>query len=145
MIAGVPQKPMIMTQTRRVISIAATLGALFFHTAGAQAQNWKDLDARTVKTLADTTLVRASEVTIMPGEKGSVHTHPAHFFYALTDCHLIIHYSDGKEDKYDLKPGDCGYSGPERPHSTENVGDKPARFLIVELKEHPYIAAQGKR
>ncbi|HMC97722.1 MAG TPA: cupin domain-containing protein [Flavobacteriales bacterium] len=130
---------------KKTLRISATLVALFFTLAGAHAQNWKDLDARTVKTLADTALVRASEVTILPGEKGSVHTHPAHFFYALTDCKLIVHYTDGKEERYDLHPGDNGYSNAERQHWTENVGTKPARFLIVELKEHPYETAQGKR
>lgn len=118
--------------------LSATLVTICF-TLGAHAQNWKDLDAKTVKTLADTDLVRASKVTIMAGEKGSVHTHPAHFFYALTDCKLIVHYTDGKEERYDLHPGDNGYSDPERPHWTENIGAKPARFLIVELKEHPYV------
>lgn len=134
-----------MLQTKQMLKITATFVVLFFSLSCALAQDWKDLDAKTVKTLADTALVRASEVTIAPGEKGSVHTHPAHFFYALTDCKLIIHYTDGKEEKYDLHPGDNGYSNPERPHWTENVGDKPARFLIVELKEHPYESEQGKR
>ena len=139
MIVATTQNPTIMTHASKVLKITATFVALFL-CAGAQAQNWKDLDAKLVRTLADTTLVRASEVTVQPGEKGQVHTHPAHFFYALTECHLVVHYTDGEDVKYDLKAGDSGYSGPERPHWTENVGDRPARFLIVELKEHPYAA-----
>lgn len=110
----------------------------------ARAQDWKEMDAKTVTVLADTTLLRAAEVTIMAGEKGKVHSHPAHFFYALTECHLVVHYTDGKQEKYDLKPGDSGFSNPERPHRTENVGIKPAKFLIVELKEHPYKASANK-
>jgi quercetin dioxygenase-like cupin family protein len=144
MIGGEPQNPTIMTHASKALKFSTTLVALI-SVAGAYAQNWKDLDAKTVKTLADTNLVRASEVIIQPHEKGSVHTHPAHFFYALSECKLIVHYTDGKEEKYDLKAGDNGYSNPERPHWTENVGDKPARFLIVELKEHPYAAPTGKR
>lgn len=129
--------------TKSILKASAIFIALYFFCTGcACAQSWNDLDAKSVKTLADTALLRASEVTIMPGEKGSAHTHPAHFFYALTECHLVIHYTDGKSEKYDLSPGDCGYSAPERPHRTENVGSKPARFLIVELKEHPYKAAK---
>lgn len=131
--------------TKTIFKISATLVALFFYVDNAGAQNWKDLDAKTVKTLAESSLVRASEVTIMPGEKGNVHTHPAHFFYALTDCHLIVHYTDGKQSRYDLRPGECGAEGPERPHQTENVGDKAAKFLIVELKEHPYKPANGNQ
>jgi quercetin dioxygenase-like cupin family protein len=127
--------------TKSILKASALFIAMYFFCIGcAWAQNWKDLDAKSVKTLADTNLVRASEVTIMPGEKGSIHSHPAHFFYALTESHLVIHYTDGKEEKYYLVPGDCGYSAPERPHWTENVGSKAAKFLIVELKEHPYKA-----
>lgn len=130
--------------TKTILKNAATLVALFFYLSGA-AQNWKDLDAKAVKTLAESSLVRASEVTIMPGEKGNVHTHPAHFFYALTECHLIVYYTDGKQARYDLLPGECGAEGPERPHQTENAWDKPAKFLIVELKEHPYKAPKGNQ
>jgi quercetin dioxygenase-like cupin family protein len=122
----------------------ATCSVAFTLLNPAIAQNWKELDAKSVITLADNQLVRASEVTIMVGEKGSVHTHPAHFFYALTECHLVVHYTDGKEEKYDLSPGDSGYADPERPHWTENTGDKPAKFLIVELMEHPYRASGTK-
>ncbi|MEO5582824.1 MAG: cupin domain-containing protein [Saprospiraceae bacterium] len=127
---------------KSILRISATLVALIYCMSGAYAQNWKDLDAKTVKTLAESASLRASEITVLPGEKGNMHTHPAHFFYALTDCHLVVHYADGKQAKYDLLPGECGYEEPERPHQTENVGDKPAKFLIVELKEHPY--KQGK-
>ena len=129
-----------MKTTKVFPAKAAIILALSLFALNARAQNWKDLDAKTVKTLADTTLVRASEVTIMPGEKGKVHSHPAHFFYALTECHLTVHYTDGKEEKYDLQPGDNGFSNPERPHWTENTGSKACKFLIVELKEHPYQA-----
>ena len=102
------------------------------------AQDWMQKDSKSISLLADTTFVRAMQVTIMPGEKGSVHTHPAHFFYALTDGKIIVHYTDGKDEVYDLKAGDGGYSDPERPHWTENGGDTPIKFLLVELKEHPY-------
>jgi len=130
-----------MKKINQIFGITATAVAMLFITS-AQAQSWHEMDAKTVKILADTTLVNAVEVTVLPGEKGSMHTHPAHFFYALSECHLIIHYSDGKEDKYDLKAGDYGFSNPERPHWTENVGKQPAKFLIVELKEHPYTAGK---
>ena len=131
-----------MKKSKAIQGIIAAVVLFFTFTPNAGAQSWKDMDAKAVKTLADTALVTASEVTIMPAEKGSVHTHPAHFFYALTECHLIVHYTDGTEERYDLQPGDCGYSDPERPHWTENVGKEPAKFLIVELNEHPYKGAK---
>lgn len=132
-----------MTKTNS--KFLTSLMAMLFFTPAVITQNWIDLDSKSVKELSESVLIRAAEVTILPREKGSVHTHPAHFFYALTDCHLIVHYTDGTQTRYDLKPGEGGYSDPERPHQTENVGDKSAKFLIVELKEHPYKPIKGKK
>ena len=131
-------------KTLNLKSILGAIAIVIFSCAICCAQDWKNADAKTVKVLADTNYVRASEVTIMPKEKGEVHTHPAHFFYALTECHLVVHYVDGKEEKYDLSAGENGYSDPERPHRTENVGDKPAKFLLIELKEHPFKVTKKK-
>src|SRR5512133_3779241 len=74
------------------------------------------------KVLADTTFLRAVEVTLAPGQKTDMHSHPAHFYYALTDGKLVVHYKDGKDETYDLKPGSAMASGPERPHVSENGG-----------------------
>ena len=90
------------------------------------------------KVLVDTTLVTAAEVTMEPGQKTDVHTHPAHFFYALSAGQLTVSYTDGTKEVLDLTPGLNGFSSPERPHSTQNTGKTTVRFLIVELKEHPY-------
>jgi mannose-6-phosphate isomerase-like protein (cupin superfamily) len=119
-----------------LITVTALVALACIHCACAQ--DWMNKDAKSVTLLTDTTYVRAMVITVMPGEKGAVHSHPAHFFYALTDGKLIVHYTDGKDETYDLKKGDSGFSNPERPHRTENPGDKPIQFLLVELKEHPY-------
>ena len=102
------------------------------------AQDWKNTNPKMNNVLVDTTLLRSTIVTIEPGEKSEVHNHPAHFFYALTDGKLLVQFTDGKEDTYDLKVGDAGFSDPERPHTAKNVGNKTLKFLLVELKEHPY-------
>jgi mannose-6-phosphate isomerase-like protein (cupin superfamily) len=95
-------------------------------------------NAQMNRVLNDTTFVKATEITLQPGEKTDMHTHPAHFFYALTDGKLLVHYKDGKTQTYDLKQGMSGVSGPERWHTTENPGTTPVKFLIVELKDRPY-------
>jgi quercetin dioxygenase-like cupin family protein len=93
-----------------------------------------------MKVLADTTLIRAVEVTLQPKEKTGAHSHPAHFMYALTAGKIVVHYTDGKDETWDLKAGDSAFGDPERPHVTENVGSTPMKLLLVELKEHPYKA-----
>ena len=90
------------------------------------------------KLLSDTSLIIAKEITLAPGQRTEVHTHPAHFFYALTPCNLQVHFTDGKTESMALPAGGNGFGSPEGPHYTVNMGNKPARFLVVELKEHPY-------
>jgi mannose-6-phosphate isomerase-like protein (cupin superfamily) len=104
------------------------------------AQDWKNQNPKMNHILADTTFLRATEVILLPGEKSDLHTHPAHFFYALTEGKLTVHYKDGKNESFDLKPGMSGVSAPERPHVAENTGATTVKFLLVELKEHPYVA-----
>ena len=115
------------------VVVAAVVG-LCFGTC-CNAQDWLQKDSKHVKLIADTTRLCATVVTVMPGEKGKDHVHPAHFFYALTDCKLVVHYKDGENVTYDLKAGDGGYSDPEREHWTENVGKKECKFLLIELKK----------
>jgi mannose-6-phosphate isomerase-like protein (cupin superfamily) len=108
------------------------------------SQDWAKVNPEMNMIMADTTLLRATIAVIEPGKKSEVHTHPASFFYALTDCKLKVYYADGQIETFDLKAGEGGYGSPEKPHQTENLGGKTARFLLVELKEHPYVAGDGK-
>ncbi len=120
--------------------VAGGILIYFLFSFNLNAQDWKNINPKMNNILVDTTLLRATVVSMEPGQKSDTHSHPAHFFYALTDGKLIIHYTDGKNETFDLKAGDSGFSIPERPHITENAGTKQVKFLIVELKEHPYKA-----
>jgi len=117
------------------------IGGIFFlslFSIDAAAQ--KNVNTKMNHVLADTTFLRAVEVTLEPGEKTEMHTHPANFFYAITEGKLMVHFKDGKNQPYNLKAGDAGVTGPESEHITENVGNTKIKFLVVELKEHPYKA-----
>lgn len=117
-----------------------TLIALFFIliSSGLFAQEWAKVNPEMNVILADTTYMRSTMAVMEPGVKSGLHDHPAHFFYALTDCKLKVYYEDGQVQILDFKAGDAGYGAPEKPHRTENIGSETARFLLVELKEHPY-------
>ncbi len=103
------------------------------------AQDWAKVNPEMNQILTDTTLIRATIAVIEPGKKSEIHSHPAGFFYALTDCKLKVYYADGQNESFEMKAGDYMYGSPEKPHQTENIGDKTAKFLMVELKEHPYV------
>lgn len=122
-------------------------GFLFFLLChlNLSAQMMKNKDKVMGRELANSKLIHASEVVLEPGKKTIMHTHPAHFYYALTDVNLKVSYQDGKEEMYKMKAGESGISEPERPHTTQNIGSKTAKFLIVELKEHPYKAPKLKK
>jgi mannose-6-phosphate isomerase-like protein (cupin superfamily) len=120
------------------ISVTATLLLLSFNII--MAQDWKNQNPKMNHILADTTFLHATEVILLPGEKSDTHTHPAHFFYALTEGKLTVHYKDGKNESFDLKPGMSGASTPKRPHVTKNTGATTVKFLLVALKGHPYVA-----
>ncbi|WP_053972172.1 cupin domain-containing protein [Mangrovimonas sp. ST2L15] len=120
-----------------------TLMTFLIFSASVLAQDWKQLNPDGIKILADTTLVRSVKITIEPGEIIGPVTHPAHFAYIMTDGKLRVH-NEGKEPVVmELKEGTPLYFNPVGPHKTENVGDKPFTFLIVELKEHPYKPAHN--
>ena len=126
-------------KTLRLI-FSAVMMILFSGLNYAFAQDWsKTTGTEAHKILADTTFLRATEVVMKAGEKSAMHTHPAHFFYALTECRLEIYFADGRTEFYELKAGESGASGPEGPHSTVNMSDQEARFLLVELKDRPYV------
>ena len=120
-------------------ALIRTILILVLVSTGLFAQDWAKVNPEMNSIIADTTLLRATIATIEPGAKSEIHTHPASFFYALTDCKLKVYYTDGQTETFDLKAGDAGYGSPEKPHQTENTGTKTAKFLLVELKEHPYI------
>ncbi len=123
---------------KNVLIVVGGLFILMLASLQAMAQEAKSMGNKMNTILADAKHLRATEVTLLPGEKTDMHTHPAHFFYALSEGKLIVHYQDGKDETFDLRPGVNGASDPERPHVTENVGTTTVKFLIVELKEHPY-------
>lgn len=105
---------------------------------GVFSQSWTSVNPEMTAIFADTNLVLAYVASIEPGKKSEMHTHAASFIYTLTDCKLKVYYSDGQSESFDLKPGMGMYADPEKLHQTENTGDKTAKFLLVELKEHPY-------
>ena len=106
----------------------------------SSAQDWTRLNTNGRETLVDTTLLEAVILTIEPGEKVGPMTHPKYFAYAFTDGKIKVHLPEGEPMILEFDAGFHLFAGPEGPHMPENIGDKTVKFLLVELKEHPYIA-----
>lgn len=122
---------------KQIAAFPAIFLLLSVMSLSVSAQDWNKLNPDGTKILVDTTLIRSVIVTIAPGETIGPVTHPAHFAYILTDGKIKV-YSEGKEPvTMDLKKGMAVFNDPQPSHKTENIGDKPFSFLIVELNEHP--------
>ena len=119
-------------------ALATAVFFFFICVTSSSAQEFMKTDAKIIKVLADTTYMTAMEVTFPPGYKTSMHTHAAQFIYALTDGTLSVAYADGSKQEFTLKAGDAMGAPPDGPHMTTNNGKKPIKFILVEMKEHPY-------
>lgn len=117
---------------------------LFTLSVSAYSQEWTKVDPGMTSILSDTNLVLAYVASIEPGQKSLMHTHSAAFVYSLTDLKLKVYYADGQVETFDVPAGLGMFANPEKMHQTENIGDKTAKFLLVELKEHPYVTAGVK-
>ena len=104
------------------------------------AQDWTKLNTDGRETLVDTTLLEAVIFTIEPGEKVGPMIHPKYFAYAFNGGKVKVHLPEGEPMVLEFDAGFSMFTGPEGPHMAENIGDKTVKFLLVELKEHPYIA-----
>lgn len=112
---------------------------LVINAGSINAQDWNEINPGGVEILTDTTLLRSVIVTIDPGETIGPVTHPAHFAYILSDGKLSVSFANKEEPVImDLNKGMSLYNTPQGPHKTENIGDQPVSFMLVELKEHPY-------
>ncbi len=124
---------------KSTVIVIAGCFLLMLSSLDVNAQQMSNMSTGLSKIVADTSFVRGLEVTLEPGQKTDLHSHPAYFFYAITDGKITAHFQDGKDETFELKAGDSMASGPEGPHVTENTGKSTVKFLVVELKEHPYV------
>ena len=120
--------------------LGAALAALL--AMPALAQDWMSVAPKGKKVLLDNSSVRVIEMTLGPGQKEPVHTHPANFAYLMGEGKVRVSYVGGETAEMDGKAGQVIWSDPEGPHTLENLSKKPIRALVVELKEHPYVAAK---
>ena len=96
-------------------------------------------DPASHKVLVSNDTITVTEITFMPGKPTIMHTHPAHYIYALTDGTFEVTTAAGEVIKLDLKKGDNQFSKPEGLHSTVNTGRTDAKILLVELNEYPFV------
>jgi quercetin dioxygenase-like cupin family protein len=113
--------------------VAAALFAGAFMPAGALAQD-AARDGRHCKVIAENEHVRVLEFTLPPGEKDTVHTHPAGVYVVTSPGKMKVTPASGAPEMWESKPGETAWMNPEGAHSSENVGKSTISFVLVEVK-----------
>ena len=122
-----------MKQRLSCIRILAVACGLLFGGA-AMAQELSKVDKTHVAVKLDNRTLQVTEVTLKPGEKLALHTHPAYTIYTIYGGTVRVAYQGGKTEDLVWDHGDVLYGDPEGPHTTENVGKTTVKILLVELK-----------
>jgi quercetin dioxygenase-like cupin family protein len=77
--------------------------------------------------------VRVLRTILEPHLKGPTHDHPSYVVVYLTELHTTMTLADGKQVDNPRHPGEIAWRDPYR-HTTENVGDRTAVEIQIELK-----------
>ena len=116
----------------RIPILAAAAAVLF--SGAALAQELSKVDPTHVALKLDNETLQVTEITLKPGEKLPLHTHPAYVVYTIQGGSVRIAFQGGKTDDVVWNHGDVIYGDPEGAHTTENVGKTTVKILLVEVK-----------
>jgi quercetin dioxygenase-like cupin family protein len=91
------------------------------------------VNSKTIRVRFENNRVRVLEAILPPGTKEQMHSHPAYVIYVLEGGRYRNYAADGKVTEGTFQTGDVIYRDPLT-HAAENIGDKPMRFILVEMK-----------
>jgi quercetin dioxygenase-like cupin family protein len=91
------------------------------------------LDPAHHSVLFENERVRVLRTVLEPHLKGPLHEHPHYVVVYLTDLHTTMTMADGRAVDNPRRPGDVAWRDPLK-HITENIGDREAVEIQVELK-----------
>ncbi len=86
--------------------------------------------------------LRVCNVTVKPGGKVAMHSHPDHVVYAVNGGKMKFTFPDGKSKDVELKTGEATFIKAET-HSGENTGSGELKLVVFELKKPAGSAAKA--
>jgi len=113
--------------------LCAIAGLLLFATASARAQDVVQVAGDSHKVLLENAQVRVLAVSLKPGQKAPMHSHPANVSYVLSDGKLRVTMPDGKTVEREPKAGTASWGEPVT-HAVENIGTTEFTQVQIELK-----------
>lgn len=98
--------------------------------------NIDGLKASTVnfKLLLENEHIRMLEYTLNPGEKDTLHTHPAKSSYVVSGGKIKVILESGETLFFDEKTGTADWSDYIGKHSVENIGNTTVKIILTEIK-----------
>lgn len=123
-----------MPKIRRVSLAAVALAGALATAAPAAAQDVMEVAGEHYKVLVDNAQVRVVQNTLQPGERDPMHTHPAGFYYVTQPGRMRVTFASGRTELWQPALGESGWSPAEAPHVSENIGDGPMSYVLVEVK-----------
>ena len=118
------------TAPRLLGPVAAALLAL---PAMSQAQDVVQAAGDSHKVILENAQVRVLAVSLKPGQKAPMHSHPANVSYVLSDGKLRVTMADGKTVDKEPKAGTASWSDAVT-HAVENIGTTDFTQVQIELK-----------
>lgn len=108
--------------------------AALFASPPAEAQDSVAVAPQLHKVLIDNDKVRVLEVTLKPGDKIPMHSHPGGYVsISATGSKARFVTPDGKSADREMKANDPVWSDAVT-HTAENIGTTEAKVIVVELK-----------
>lgn len=86
------------------------------------------------KAVFENERVRVLEYRDQPGDKTTMHSHPAFVLYALSSFRRRLTLEGGGATEREFEPGKVIWSDGQT-HIGENIGNTPTHVLMVELKK----------
>jgi quercetin dioxygenase-like cupin family protein len=116
-------------------AMAAVAGAYELGRNSAEAvQDPVKVSPELYKVILDNERLRVLDITLKPGAKSPMHSHPDFVVYALSDGKAKFTFKDGKTQDIELKNGQCVWND-AMSHAAENTGQADLHVLNIELKE----------
>lgn len=113
-----------------MLPLAGVLGLV---ACAAYAQDVVQVAGDSHKVILENAQVRVLAVTLKPGQKAPLHSHPANVSYVLSDGKLRITMADGKTVDKAPKAGSASWSDAVT-HAVENIGTSDFTQIQIELK-----------
>jgi quercetin dioxygenase-like cupin family protein len=85
------------------------------------------------KVVFENDQIRVLEVTMDPGARSEMHSHPDYYAYLLSEGKVRFTTETGESDELEL-PAGVGMWREAEAHATENIGGTTVRALFVEPK-----------